>query len=170
VSFKIDLRFNLDEVRLKIRSKESTKKKIIRIVSLLSETSNIEPFREMLIQESFSEANTIVDAFLKLGEIFIRKVDYSLAKIKKELEKIDNTEKQFGAKISLEIADTFELGVKQDRNIYKQKLQEIYSRYGIVQKVTLETIKEYFEVTEDKGIKPPAITLKRFIGMIGGKD
>jgi hypothetical protein len=170
VSFKTDLRFNLDEVRLKIRSKESTKKKIIRIVSLLCETSNIEPFREMLIQESFSEANTIVDAFLKLGEIFIRNVDYSLAKIKKELEKIENKEKQFGAKISLEIADTFELGVKQDRNIYKQKLQEIYSRYGIVQKVTLETIKEYFEVTEDKGIKPPAITLKRFIGMIGGKD
>ncbi len=170
VSLKTDLRFNLDEVRLKIRSNESTKKKIIRIVSLLNEISNIEQFREMLIQESFEEANTIVDAFLKLGKIFIQKVDYSLAKIKKELEKIDSEERRFGAAIILEISDTFLFGLKQDRNIYKQKLQEIYSRYGISQKVTLETIKEYFEVTEDKGIKPPAITLKKFIGIVGGKD
>jgi hypothetical protein len=169
VSLKTDLRFNLDEIKLKIRREETKKKKIIRIIDLLDETPDVEKFREMLIQDSFEEANTIIDAFLKLGKEFIFKVDYSVAKIKKELEKIEDKEKRFGVSISLEIWDSFELGVKQDRNIYKQKLQEIYSRYGISKKVTLSTIRDYFEVKEDKGAVPPAITLIRCVLDFGGK-
>jgi hypothetical protein len=164
-----DLRFFLNEIRLKIRQKEGIKMKLKRIVSFLRGTTNIEEFRNILIQESFEDANLIVDAFLKLGEDFIISVDYSRAKMRNELGKIRNKEKRFCVDIILEISDAFELGIKKPKDFYKEKLKEIYSRYGIDYKVTLDTIKDYFIVSPDNGSKPYSYTLIKFIGLVGGK-
>lgn len=165
-----DLRFFLNETRLKIRQKEGIKKKLTRIVSLLQETTNVEEFRNMLIQESFEDANLIVDAFLKLGANYIISVDYSRAKIKKELEKKRNDEKRFCADIILEMMNAFELEVKKPKDFYKEEIIKIYSRYGIEFKVTQTTIDDYFETSPDNSTKPPSLILKKFIGVVGGKD
>ncbi len=165
-----DLRFFLNETRLKIRQKEGIKKKLMRIVSLLQETTNVEEFRNMLILESFEEANLIVDAFLKLGEDFIISVDYSRAKMRAELEKIRNNEKRFCAEIILEISDAFELGVKKPKDFYKEEIIKIYSRYGIEFKVTQTTIKDYFDTSPDNSTKPPSFILKKFVGVVGEND
>ncbi|NEW81362.1 MAG: hypothetical protein GZ094_03210 [Mariniphaga sp.] len=56
-----------------------------------------------------------------------------------------------------------------DKNIIKTKLKEIYSRYSIIQKVTQDTIKNYFEVKTDNSIKPATHTLLKFVGIVGEK-
>ena len=162
VKYKKDFRFFSEEVRLKIRGKESMKKKLIRIVLILKQVSDVEKFRQLLIQESFEEANTIVDAFKKLGADFIEKVGFSLAKIKDQLGKEENEEKRFDSRILQVIKDTFELGIKKDRNFYKLELQKIYLRFGITYKVVQETVKDYFDFSPDNGSKPPTYRLNRF--------
>jgi hypothetical protein len=162
VTYKTRLPFFSEEVKLKIRGKESMKNKLIRIVSILKKLPNIEEIRQLLIQESFEEANTIVDAYKKLGEDFIIQVDFSLAKIKKDLEKHEIEEKRFDPRILQVIKDTFELGNMQDRNFYKQELQKIYSRFGIKYKVVQITIKDYYNISLDNGLKPATYRLDRF--------
>lgn len=162
VTYKTRLSFFSEEVKLKIRGKDSMKKKLIRIVSILKQVPEVEEIRQLLIQESFEEANTIVDAYKKLGEDFIIKVDFSLARIKKELEKQEIEEKRFDPRIQQEIKNTFGLGIKQDRNYYKQELQKIYSRFGIKYNVVQKTIKDYFEVSPDNSLKPPTYKLEIF--------
>ena len=158
-----DLRFFLNEERLKIRTKEGIKQKWKRIVSFLKNAPDIEEFRKMLILEDFSDANLIVDAYIKLGEKFIESVDYSRKKIKTKLEKIQNNEKRFCAEITLEIFDHFELNIKKPKQFYKEELKKIYSRYGIDYKVNQNTIKDYCEISIDNSTKPASIILKKFV-------
>jgi hypothetical protein len=162
VTYKSDLRLFSEEVKLKIRGQEPMKKKLIRIVSVLNEAPDTEKIRQLLIQQSFEEANTIVDAYKKLGVDFIIEVDFSLAKIKKELEIKENDDKRLkDERILQAIKETFELGAKKDRNYYKQELQKIYSRFRIKHKVVQETIKDYFDVSSDNSLKPPTYKLDR---------
>jgi len=162
VDFKLDLRFNLEDARLSIKRIESKKKKIIRMVSLLQNAPDTEELIKA-IESDFTEAYLIGDAYKKLGVDFIQSVDYSLSKIRKSLIEFDSNKKRFCPEIILEISDSFELGVRQSKNFYKEKLREIYSKYGIVQKVTQTTIKDYFDITMNN--EENTITLKRFASL-----
>lgn len=170
VNFKMDHRFFSDELRLSVRKVDSRKKKIIRTVEILNTLNDqeIEQLRKLLIQD-FNEADEVIRAYLKLGFDFIVSTDFSFTKIKKRLAEFESDEKRFCAAILLEILDSFELQVKQDKNIFKKELQEIYSRYGIIQKVTQTTIMDYFEVSPDNSVKPAAYTLLKFVGVTGKK-
>lgn len=170
VNFRKELRFFLDEMRLYIRKADSRKKKIIRTIKILNKLKDpqqIEELRKLLIQD-FNEADEVIRAYLKLGFDFIVSTDYSLSKIMKKLVEFESNEKRFCANIILEIMGAFDLQEKQDKNIFKKKLQEIYSRYGIIQKVTQTTITDYFEVSPDNSVKPAAYTLLKFDGKVGG--
>jgi len=169
LDFKKDFRFNLEEERFTLKKTIGKKKKIIRLVSLLQTAPDIEELRKA-VSSDFAEVDLIINAFKNLCLDFIVKVDYSLAKIRKKMAEYESNEKRFFCvAILFEIADKFELGVKQDKNIYKAQLQEIYNRYGIIQKATQDTITEYFQVRTDNGIKPATFELVKFIRVIGSK-
>lgn len=166
INFKKDLRFNLEDARLSIKRTEGKKKKIARLVSLLQTSPDIEALGKA-VSSDFEEVKLITDAFKKLGGDYIISVNYSLPKIKSKLNMFDSDRKRFCPEIILEIMDSFELDVKLSKDTYKERMQEIYTRYGIIQKVTQKTIMDYFEVSPDNSVSPPTFTLKRFIGVAG---
>ncbi|WP_204374950.1 hypothetical protein, partial [Sunxiuqinia dokdonensis] len=83
------------------------------------------------------------------------------------LQKSESEKKRFCAPILLEISETFTLGIKQDKNTYKEELKDIYARYGISTTVTQKTITEYFEASPDNSVKPSTYTLLKFVGVVG---
>ena len=170
---KPDNRFFLNQFKLDTKRGEGRKSKIMRLVFSLNKLNagsnqnlpngfNIKVSRNNLIG-AFDDAHIIIDAYLKLGERFIYSVDYDFPKIDKALNLYMSNERLKGKEINLEIKNSFELNVKQDKNIYKQKLIEIYapSRYNILDKVILTTIERHFEVLDNHG-KPQTYELLKF--------
>lgn len=160
VDFRKELRFNLEEERLKMKT-ESKREKIIRLVSLLQEVTDIEELRKAVLKD-FKETNLIIDAFKHLGVNYILQIDYNVSKIKKMMDKYEDLKKRFWPEILLEIFKSFVLNKKQSKNLYKESLQQIYSRYGIKKNATQETIKDYFEVSTNNSLKPSTFTLVSF--------
>lgn len=172
VDFKTNLTFFLHEARLTILKATSKKKKIMSMVSALKgldDPLKIEDFRQSLLSD-FDETNTIIDTYLKVGAGFFVSVDYSLAKIKKKLKWVKSDEKRFEVAVIFEVHDSFILNDIQPKDFYKNKLQEIYTRCGIIQKATQTTIEKYFEVKIHNDMKPACCHLIKYIGNVGGKS
>jgi len=171
VDFKTQLTYYLEEARLNIKLATSQKKKIMLIVSLLKDLDDpnkIEEFRQTLLPD-FDETNTIIDTYLKVGAEFFVSVNYRLADIKKRLEWEKSKDKCFEVATIFEIHDAFILNEMQPKNFYRDKIQEIYTRFGIIQKATQETIKGYFDHHTHNNVKPASFTLTKCICNIGGK-
>lgn len=87
---------------------------------------------------------------------------YQCAELKKELEKAKNEKKRFCPELLELIDNTFPLEKSIPQEEIRDKLAELYRRYGITKKVKLNTIEDYYEASPSYDKKPYTYKLKAF--------
>ncbi|HEY5587774.1 MAG TPA: hypothetical protein VIK86_02325, partial [Candidatus Paceibacterota bacterium] len=154
-------RFYFQEAKFSIRGLPSNKAKVKHIISLLGkmkEREEIYGFRKWAVSE-FEEADIVLDAYLKYGLDFFESYKYNFNKIKTEFAIRKSEEMRWEIHVIQEVHNSFKLGVKDDKNVFKNRVQEIYNTFGIVQKVKQTTIEDYFVVEKHNGEIPAKYTL-----------
>lgn len=163
-----------DSDRFSIKKAKSRNAKIIQIVSLLQnqETkADIESLRNLLREDVVYEkqprknkfdSDVIIDAFIAFGSSVFVSVKYSYNKIQEKLEQHNsNAKRLYNLEIRSEMDNEFELGVRIPKNQIKEKLQSIYSRFGITHKITHDTIKDHFKATPHNNDRPATYELHK---------
>jgi hypothetical protein len=161
LNFQVDRRINLEQEKLKIKRAKSLSQKIYDLVQLLKEQDSL-LVRNVITSELFQEAPIILQAFDKLGAVYIESVNCKFKVINEALTKRLIDEKRFSHAILEEIYNTFHVGEKQSKAYFQKKTQEIYSKFLINYRVKQKTIVEYFDAAPDNSVSPAAYVLKKW--------
>jgi hypothetical protein len=155
-----------------IRKKKSAKAVIEQIVYILQKQPDkgaIESIRELIREDvgyaQLSKRNTfdsdiVIDAYLALGSTVFELTNCSFKKIQKKLATHETNEKRKSPEVVAEILSQFQLGERIEKNLIKKKLQDIYSKYGITQRITHDTIKDYYVASPQNKDRPATYILK----------
>lgn len=111
------------------------------------------------------ESNYIINAYLKIGKAGIEKANYRKAQIEKAVKLFDKELAEtlmFSPNVKKAIKEEFEVNVYINKNAIKNRLQSIYNEYGVNCKVTQDTIKEYYDVSNSGSIEGGSYKLESF--------
>ena len=111
------------------------------------------------------EGNYILTAYEKIGKDAIVTAQYKKSLIDRkvnEFDKVQARKLRFSENVLRDILHEFELGVYLPKREIQQRLQIIFQENGIHFKVTQDTIRDYYEVSESNSMEQPSYRLNVF--------
>lgn len=123
--------------------------------------------RELILNQlrKQPECDYILTAYNKIGKDAIVSAEYKKSLIDKKVNEYDKVRAQ-QLRFSFEVLDAikaeFPLGIYLSKEEIKQRLQLIFQEYGIIFKVTQETIKDYYDCTVSNSMEKPSFKLNIF--------
>ncbi len=152
-----------DEERVQLKQKELPfARRCKMIVDILDANRDHIPHDYLLLFKDIQDFDLIYEMYQELGKKVLEEKKYQRAEVKKELEKAKDEKKRFCPELLELIFDTFPLEKSIPQEEIRDKLAELYRRFGITKKVKLKTIEEYYEVSPSYDKKPYTYKLKAF--------
>lgn len=111
------------------------------------------------------EGNYILTAYEKIGKDAIVTAQYKKSLIDRkvnEFDKVQARKLRFSENVLRDILHEFELGVYLPKREIQQRLQIIFQENGIHFKVTQDTIRDYYDVSESNSMEQPSYRLNEF--------
>ncbi len=123
--------------------------------------------KEMLLNQlrQQPECDYILTAYNKIGKDAIVSAGYKKSLIDKKVNEYDKAQARklrFSPKVLDEINAEFQLGIYLPKEEIKQRIEIIYREYGIIFKVTQETIKDYYDCDVSNSREKPSFKLNSF--------
>lgn len=112
-----------------------------------------------------SESNYILSAYKKIGKDAIITAEYKRSLIDKKVREFDKAQAnklRFSENVLKDIQREFPLGVYIPKKDIQQRLQMILQDNGVQYKVTQDSIRDYYDVTESNSKEQPSFKLNMF--------
>ena len=111
------------------------------------------------------ESNYIINVYFKIGKVGIENANYRKTRMDKSVRLYEKEQAEilrFSPEVKKTIKEEFELNVYINKNELMGRLIAIYNEYGIKYKVTQDTIRDYYKVSNSGSIKGGSYKLERF--------
>lgn len=111
------------------------------------------------------EGNYVLTAYEKIGKDAIISAEYKRSLIDRKVREFDNAQAfklRFSENVLKDIQREFELGIYLPKKEIQQRLQIIFQENGVQYKVTQDTIRDYYEVSESNSMGQPSYRLNVF--------
>ena len=111
------------------------------------------------------ESNYILSAYEKIGKDAIISAEYKKSLIDRKVREFDNAQAfklRFSENVLKDIQREFELGIYLPKKEIQQRLQIIFQENGVQYKVTQDSIRDYYDVSESNSMELPSYRLNVF--------
>jgi hypothetical protein len=111
------------------------------------------------------EGNYILTAYEKIGKDAIISAEYKKSLINRKVREFDKAQAnklRFSENLLKDIQREFELGIYIPKKEIQQRLQVILQENGVQYKVTQDSIRDYYEVSESNSMGQPSYRLNVF--------
>jgi hypothetical protein len=111
------------------------------------------------------EGNYVLNAYEKIGKDAIVSAEYKRGLIDRKVREFDKAQAnklRFSENVLKDIQREFPLGVYIPKKEIQQRLQVILQENGVQYKVTQDTIRDYYEVSESNSMEQPSYRLNVF--------
>ena len=111
------------------------------------------------------ESNYIINVYFKIGKVGIENANYRKTQMDKSVRLYEKEQAEilrFSPEVKKTIKEEFELNVYINKNELMGRLIAIYNEYGIKYKVTQDTIRDYYKVSNSGSIKGGSYKLEHF--------
>lgn len=113
-----------------------------------------------------SEGNYVLTAYEKIGKDAIVSAEYKKSLIDRKVKEFDKAQAhrlRFSGNVLKDIQREFPLGVYLSKKEIQQRLQMILQDNGVQYKVTQDSIRDYYEVSESNSKELPSFRLNVFL-------
>lgn len=111
------------------------------------------------------EGNYILSAYEKIGKDAIVSAEYKRSLIDRKVREFDKAQAnklRFSENVLKDIQREFPLGVYIPKKEIQQRLQIIFQENGVQHKVTQDTIRDYYDISESNSMEQPSFRLNMF--------
>lgn len=111
------------------------------------------------------ESNYILSAYEKIGKDAIISAEYKKSLIDRKVREFDNAQAfklRFSENVLKDIQREFELGIYLPKKEIQQRLQIIFQENGVQYKLTQDSIRDYYDVSESNSMELPSYRLNVF--------
>lgn len=111
------------------------------------------------------EGNYILTAYEKIGKDAIVTAEFKKSLIDRKVREFDNAQAnklRFSENALKDIQREFELGIYIPKKEIQQRLQIIFQENGVQYKVTQDSIRDYYDVSESNSMELPSFRLNAF--------
>lgn len=111
------------------------------------------------------EGNYILTAYEKIGKDAIITAEYKKSLIDRKVREFDNAQAnklRFSENVLKDIQREYELGIYIPKKEIQQRLQIIFQENGVQYKVTQDSIRDYYDVSESNSMGEPSFRLNAF--------
>ena len=112
-----------------------------------------------------SESNYILTAYEKIGKDAIISAEFKKSLIDRKVREFDNAQAnklRFSENVLKDIQREFELGIYIPKKEIQQRLQIIFQENDVQYKVTQDSIRDYYDVSESNSMGQPSFRLNVF--------
>lgn len=111
------------------------------------------------------ESNYILTAYKKIGKDAIVTAEYKRSLIDRKVREFDKAQAhklRFSENVLKDICQEFEVGIYLPKKDIQQRLQGVLLGNGVQYKVTQDSIRDYYDVTESNSKESPSFRLNAF--------
>ena len=111
------------------------------------------------------ESNYILTAYKKIGKDAIITAEYKRSLIDRKVREFDKAQAhklRFSENVLKDIRQEFEVGIYLPKKDIQQRLQGVLLGNGVQYKVTQDSIRDYYDVTESNSKESPSFRLNAF--------
>jgi hypothetical protein len=157
----------LNNTKLQIEQRKFILQLIVRIEQYFM-TGKI-PYEEKVQHLNYfrqqAESNYILTAYEKIGKDAIVTAEYKKSLIDRKVREFDKAQAnklRFSQNVLRDVQREFELGVYIPKKDIQQRLQIILQENGVQYKVTQDSIRDYYDVSESNSMELPSYRLNVF--------
>jgi hypothetical protein len=157
----------LNNTKLQIEQRKLILQLIVRIEQYFM-TGKI-PYEEKVQHLNYfrqqAESNYILTAYEKFGKDAIVTAEYKKSLIDRKVREFDKAQAnklRFSQNVLRDVQREFELGVYIPKKDIQQRLQIILQENGVQYKVTQDSIRDYYDVSESNSMELPSYRLNVF--------
>ena len=157
----------LSNPKQQIEQRKQLLQLIVRIEQwfLDGKITNEERVQHFNVLRQLHEGNYILTAYNKIGKDAIINAEYKKSLIDKrvkEFEKVQAHKLRFSENVLRDILHEFPLGIYIPKKEIQQRLQMVFQDNSIQYKVTQDSIRDYYEVSQCNSMESPSFRLNMF--------